>query len=78
MPNFFSNGFNGYDYCISDHLPVGIRLWTYTSDVNENVKQPSNLKQIVNIEGKRVEPSMNQLQFLIFEDGSVQKNIIIE
>jgi len=78
MSNFFSNGFNGYDYCISDHLPVGIRLWTYTSGVNEKEKKDSNLKQIVNIEGKRVEPSTNQLQFLIFEDGSVQKNFIIE
>ena len=78
MAQYFSNGFYGYDNCISDHLPVGIRLWPYTSNIDDQKIKPKQLKEIRNIEGKRIESSSNQLQFLIYENGSVEKNITLD
>ena len=70
--------FYGYDNCISDHLPVGIRLWPYTSNIDDKEVKPNQLKEIRNIEGKTIEPKSNQLQFLIYENGSVEKNITLD
>ena len=78
MAQYFSNGFYGYDNCISDHLPVGIRLWPYTSNIDDNEYKTKRLKEIRNIEGKTIESISNQLQFLIYENGSVEKNITLD
>lgn len=78
MANYFTNGFYGYDNCISDHYPVGIRLWAYTSNLEEKENKSSPIKSIINIEGKRVKPQANQLQFYFYENGKIDKNIIIE
>ena len=45
MAQYFSNGFYGYDNCISDHLPVGIRLWPYTSSIDDKEVNLANLKR---------------------------------
>ena len=39
---------------------------------------PKQLIEIRNIEGKIIEPTSNQLQFLIYENGSVEKNITLD
>ena len=78
MAQYFSNGFYAYDNTISDHLPVGIRLWPYTSNIDDQKESPNKLIEIRNIEGKTVEPSTNQLQFLIYENGLVEKNITLD
>ena len=75
MAQYFSNGFDGYDNCISDHLPVGIRLWPITSNIDDKKIKPKHIKEIINIEGKNVKPSSNQLQFLIYDNGSVEKKL---
>lgn len=78
MANYFTNGFYGYDNCISDHYPVGIRLWPYTTNLDEKENKPSPIRRIINIEGKRVNRQANKLQFYFYENGKVEKNIIIE
>ena len=78
MAQYFSNGFDGYDNCISDHLPVGIRLWPITSNIDDKKIKPKHIKEIINIEGKNVKPSSNQLQFLIYDNGSVEKKITLD
>ena len=78
MAQYFSNGFEGYDNCISDHLPVGIRLWPITSNIDDKKIKPKHIKEIINIEGKNVKPSSNQLQFLIYDNGSVEKKITLD
>ncbi len=78
MAQYFSNGFDGYDNCISDHLPVGIRLWPITSNIDDKKIKPKHIKEIINIEGKNVKPSSNQIQFLIYDNGSVEKKITLD
>ena len=78
MAQYFNNGFDGYYKCISDHLPVGIRLWPITSNIDDKKIKPKHIKEIINIEGKNVKPSSNQLQFLIYDNGSVEKKITLD
>ena len=78
MAYYFNNSFNDYDNCISDHLPLGIRLWPITTSIDDKEAKPNKLKVIKNIEGKTIEPTSNQIRFLIYENGSVEKNITLD
>jgi endonuclease/exonuclease/phosphatase family metal-dependent hydrolase len=77
MDNYFSNGFYGYDNCISDHRPVAIKLFQTPSNVVEENKAPSKLKGIRDIQGRKTFPQSNNLQFYYYENGTVEKHFII-
>ena len=47
-------------------------------DQKEFPVDSAQLKEVRNIEGKTTEPTSNQLQFLIYENGSVEKNITLD
>ena len=72
-----SNGFYGYDNCISDHRPVAIKLFQTPSNVEEENKAPSKLKGIRDIQGRKTLPQSNNLQFYYYENGTVEKHFII-
>ena len=78
MAQYFSNGFYGYDNCISDHLPVGIRLWPYTTEIEEKNPSLKKLDKIRDIQGRVTLPQHNQIQFYFYENGTVEKSILID
>lgn len=77
MDNYFSNGFYGYDNCISDHRPVAIKLFQLPSQIEEEAKPKSKLKQIRDIQGRKALPQSNTLQFYFYENGTVEKQFIV-
>ena len=78
MSNYFTNGFYGYDTFISDHLPIGLKLNYNPSDVEEQQKQPQKPKEIRDLQGRLVPKMTNQLQFLKYDNGLVQKQYIVD
>ena len=69
--------FYGYDNCISDHRPVAIKLFQTPSNIEEENKEPSKLKGIRDIQGRKTLPQSNDLQFYYYENGTVEKHFII-
>lgn len=78
IDNYFANGFNGYDNCISDHRPVGIKLFQITSNIEEESKPKSKLKHIRDIQGRKSSAHSNNIQFYFYENGTVEKHLIID
>jgi len=78
IDNYFANGFNAYDNCISDHRPVAIKLHQLPSGIEEESNSKKKLKQIRDIQGRKVLPKPNNLLFYYFEDGAVEKHFILD
>jgi len=77
IDDYFANGFSAYDNCISDHRPVGLKLWS-VSTIQELLKPKGQLVEIRNLSGQKDLPKKSQLQLYLFQGGQVEKNIIIE
>jgi len=75
----YMNSWNQYDNNISDHRPVGIKLevGNITSDM-ELGKNNTNLIKIVDILGKEVGKNTKGILFYIYENGTMDKRIIME
>lgn len=78
MPFYFANGFYGYDSFISDHLPVGVKLNFSISSLDSQNTKSLNVKETRDLQGRKVPIKTNELQILKYENGQVQKQIIIE
>ncbi len=69
----------------SDDFWASEEIWNFFSQVGSNITSLSNHKEdskniikIINILGQETQPSVNQLLFYIFENGGVEKKIIIK
>ena len=78
MADYFTNGFYGYDNCISDHYPVGMRLWPFVTEIEEKKPTDKRLNQIRDIQGRITNPQHNQIQFYFYENGTVEKSILLD
>jgi len=75
----YMSSWNEYDYNISDHRPVGIKLelGNITSDI-ELGENNTKLIKIIDILGKEVGKNTNGILFYIYYNGMVEKKIIVE
>ena len=67
-------------YYMSDHLPVimELRYDSNTSSIKENIDNDrSKLSSIKDLLGRTVKVKKNSIQFYIYENGKVEKKIII-
>ena len=46
--------------------------------IKELLKTDSKLSKIINLSGKQEKQKKNHIQILIFEDGTIEKRIVIE
>jgi hypothetical protein len=74
------SSWNAYDYNISDHRPVGIKLEidaiiNFTLEIETLDK---NLIKIVDVLGRKTTLRNNTILFYMFNDGSVEKKIVVE
>ena len=78
IDNFINGGFNTYDAIISDHLPVGLKLYMnqISSFKNNSIDQKKKIIDIRDVLGKRTNLKYNVPLFYIFSDGTVQKVLI--
>ena len=78
IDNFINGGFNTYDAIISDHLPVGLKLYmSHISSFKSNsIDQKKKIIDIRDVLGKRTNLKYNIPLFYIFSDGTAQKVLI--
>jgi len=77
----FMNSWNQYDFNISDHRPVGLKLAMdsviLSSVIDRNITNKTLIK-ITDLLGRVCKASNNQILFYLFDDGTVEKKLIIE
>jgi len=74
----YMSSWNTYDNNISDHRPVGLKLATSnTTSVFEETKIQKKLIRIVDVLGRETQYKKNTLLFFLYEDGRVEKILII-
>ncbi|MGY8989818.1 MAG: endonuclease/exonuclease/phosphatase family protein, partial [Flavobacteriales bacterium] len=75
----YMNSWNQYDNNISDHRPIGIKLefGNITSDM-ELGKKNTKLIKIVDVLGKEIRKNTKGILFYIYDNGTVEKIIIVE
>jgi len=71
---------NAYDSNISDHRPVGLKLHVdaVISNTLEVELKGKNLIKVVDILGRETKHKRNALLFYMYENGSVEKKIVVE
>ena len=76
----YMSSWNAYDNNISDHRPVGLKLEVdaIINTTLELEKPNKNLLKIVDLLGKKVSENTKGILFYLYDDGSVEKKIIIE
>ena len=76
----YMSSWNAYDNNISDHRPVGLKLEVdaIINTTLELEKPNKNLLKIVDLLGKKVSKNTKGILFYVYDDGSVEKKIIIE
>jgi len=76
----YMSSWNAYDNNISDHRPVGLKLEVdaIINTTLELEKPNKNLLKIVDLLGKEVSENTKGILFYLYDDGSVEKKIIIE
>ena len=69
-----------YDYNISDHRPVGLKLEldAVISTIHNLENSNKNLIKIADILGRETKPKKNAPLFYMYDDGSVMKKIMTE
>ena len=75
----YMNSWNQYDNNISDHRPVGIKL--EVGNITSNIELDKNntkLIKIVDILGKEVGKNTKGILFYIYDNGTMEKRIIVE
>jgi endonuclease/exonuclease/phosphatase family metal-dependent hydrolase len=77
IDNYMSNWY-AYENNISDHRPVGLKLATSnTTSVFEETKIQKKLIRIVDVLGRETQYKKNTLLFFLYEDGRVERILII-
>ena len=76
----YMSSWSAYDYNISDHRPVGLKLEVdaVISTINNLENSNKNLIKIVNILGGETKPKKNTPLFYMYENGSVEKKIVVD
>jgi len=76
----YMSSWNTYDNNISDHRPVGLKLAVnaVTSTTVEIETLNGKLLKVVDVLGKKTKPKKNTPLFYIYENGTVEKKIMIE
>ena len=76
----YMSSWNAYDNNISDHRPVGLKLQVdaVISNTLELEPKGKNLIKVVDVLGRKTKSKNNSLLFYMFENGSVEKKIVIE
>jgi endonuclease/exonuclease/phosphatase family metal-dependent hydrolase len=74
----YLGSFQIYDNIISDHLPVGINLFSNPTIINENNIKLKKKNTFFNLFGQLSNPKSNTVFIKLYNDGTVEKKIIIE
>ena len=69
-----------YDYNISDHRPVGLKLEVdaVISTIHNLENSNKNLIKIVDVLGRETKPKNNTPLFYMYDDGSMEKRMVFE
>lgn len=76
----YMSGWSAYDYNISDHRPVGLKLEVdaVISTIHNLENSNKNLIKIVDVLGRETKPKNNTPLFYMYDDASVEKKIVVE
>ena len=76
----YMSSWSTYDYNISDHRPVGLKLQVdaVISNTLEMEPKGKNLIKVVDVLGKETILKNNTPLFYMYENGSVEKKIVVE
>jgi endonuclease/exonuclease/phosphatase family metal-dependent hydrolase len=76
----YMSSWSAYDYNISDHRPVGLKLEVdaVISTIHNLENSDKNIIKIVDILGRETKPKKNTPLFYMYDDASVEKRIIIQ
>ena len=67
-----------YDNIISDHLPVGINIMSTPTIINDNNIKIKKKDKLLNISGQLTTPKTNRLLIEIYNNGTVEKKVILD
>ena len=76
----YMSSWSAYDYNISDHRPVGLKLHidALLSNTLEIEIKAKNLIKVVDVLGRETKPKNNTPLFYMHENGIVEKKIVVE
>jgi endonuclease/exonuclease/phosphatase family metal-dependent hydrolase len=76
----YMSSWSAYDYNISDHRPVGLKLEVdaVISTIHDLENSNKNLIKIVDVLGRETKPKKNTPLFYMYDDSSVEKKIVVE
>ena len=76
----YMSSWSAYDYNISDHRPVGLKLEVdaVISTIHDLENSNKNLIKIVDVLGRETKPKNNTPLFYMYDDSSVEKKIVVE
>ncbi|MDA9228087.1 endonuclease/exonuclease/phosphatase family protein [Flavobacteriales bacterium] len=74
----YLGSFQIYDNIISDHLPVGVNLSSNLTQINENYINKKITKKFFNFFGQFSHPQKNTLLIKVNDDGTVEKQVILD
>lgn len=76
----YMSSWSTYDYNISDHRPVGLKLEVdaVISTIHNLENSNKNLIKIADILGRETKPKTNTPLFYMYDDGSVEKRMVFE
>ena len=76
----YMSSWSTYDYNISDHRPVGLKLEVdaVISTIHNLENSNKNLIKIVDVLERETKPKTNTPLFYMYDDGSVEKRIVFE
>jgi endonuclease/exonuclease/phosphatase family metal-dependent hydrolase len=76
----YMSSWSAYDYNISDHRPIGIKLEVdaLISTIHNLENSNKNLIKIVDILGRETKPKKNTPLFYMYENGSVEKKVVVD
>jgi len=76
----YMSSWSAYDYNISDHRPVGLKLQVdaVISNTLEMEPKGKNLIKVIDVLGRETKPKNNTPLFYMYKNGSVEKKIVID
>ena len=76
----YMSSWNAYDNNISDHRPIGLRLQVdpVISNTLEMEPKVKDLIKVIDVLGRETKPKKNTPLFYMYENGSVEKKIVVE
>ena len=75
----YMSSWSNYEYNVSDHRPIGLRLsFSSISSILEAINRDKIFTKLVDILGREIRKDSKGLSFKLYNDGSVEKHIIIK